>query len=99
MKKLRYQKEKVPIGKKIALVLASHSFLIMLVCILVSLLLGVFLFYTYAILAETKEASTITTGTQFNYQAYQQILQTWQHKQDNLAKPNDTTYSNPFIGQ
>lgn len=82
--------------KNLPLILASHAFLMMLIFILTSLLVGVLLFYNYVILAETQDASIIATGTQFNYNAYQAVLKTWETKKQNLDASTDLPYSNPF---
>lgn len=87
---------KLDIIKKIPLILAQHAFLVMLIFILFYLVFAVFIFYQYVILVEINYGKNSLKNTQFEYNAYQKILEEWQTKdqifqQSLLSKP-----LNPF---
>ncbi len=82
--------------KKIPWILASHAFLVILFFILFNLILGVFLFYKYVILAETKEQKIARETVKLEYNIYQEVLKEWQKKEQQFGESPDKKYLNPF---
>ncbi len=89
---LKMPKEKI---KKIPWLLASHAFSIILLLIVLSLVLGVWVFYNYVTLAKVKTSRTVEKNTEFQYNTYEQIMATWQAREKTVQE-SGKTYSNPF---
>jgi len=82
--------------KKIPWILASYTFLIMLFLILLDFLLGGYVYYRYIVLVKTQEPQVIERTMKFEYNAYAQILKSWEAKERIFQKPDDNRYINPF---
>ena len=94
---LHISKVKIDAVKKIPWILASRAFLMLLIFILLALMLGAWVFYHYAILAETKTEQVTEKTILFKYSGYQTIVNEWQKKNLHLQESKNTVYTNPFI--
>jgi len=66
--------------KKISLFLGKHAFLLFLFIIVTELILGGFLYYKYAFLAEKEKPEIGNNYFQFEDSAYQEILKEWEKR-------------------
>ena len=80
--------------KRIHWILGVHAFLVMLVLIVFTIILGIFLFYNYVILVETSKMASETV--KFKYGAYQNVLMEWERKEQKFEEFSDKKYPNPF---
>src|ERR1700693_4188558 len=82
--------------KKVPWLLGAHAFSIMLFFIFLSMALGIFIFYNYVILVETKKQEIAKGTITFTYDAYQEVLKDWGAKDQVFQESFDKKYLNPF---
>ena len=80
----------------LAIKLGSHAFLAVLVFILLTLILGDFLFYKYVILIEREEPKIVESNFKFEDNLYRKVLEEWRIKEQKLEKSLSEKYLNPF---
>ena len=73
MKRIKFNKIKEFL-KKVPKNLAEKSFLTFLLLFLIACIIGVYLFYTYAIAIKNLEPKPLEKSVQFNDELYQEIL-------------------------
>ena len=83
-------------AKRLVWFLGTHAFLIILVLILAGVLFGEFLFYQYVIFAERQDVENAITTTTFKENAYQNILQEWEAREEILSSKTSQLYVSPF---
>lgn len=81
---------------KLPLILVEHSFLTFSIFLLLSVLLGSFVFYQYIILTSTKSPDFFAQLTEFKEETYQEILKTWQEREKRFNEASSQNYLNPF---
>lgn len=59
-------------------------------------MLGIFLFYKYAISTKAQEQKIIEGTIKFQYDAYQEVLREWQKNEQKLRESSDKKYLNLF---
>ena len=82
--------------KKLPRNLGENSFSTLLGFILLSLILGTFVFYQYSILAERKTPEVIEKPLQFKEKTYQTILNEWQKRTERFSGADLKEYPDPF---
>ena len=83
--------------KNLPEILARNSFLTFLALLLISLILGVFIFYQYGILAKTSSGiSQERKPLEFKTKTYQAILEEWQERNRRLSGIDIKEYPDPF---
>lgn len=84
--------------KKIPWALGRNAFLYILIFILMSILIGQFLFYKYILLVETEEPKIIHISDKFQENIYQSVLEKWQNRENFLRNSSllDENYEDPF---
>lgn len=90
---LQIKKDKI---KKIPWVLASHAFLVILICIALFLLASMALFWQYILVVKNQVPEGIAQTTEFEYNAYEKILKEWETKERIFQETSDINYINPF---
>ena len=76
--------------------LDKRAFLFFLVFLLISLILGSFLFYKYSILIDKEKPDVVIGAIKFNKQLYQEILEIRQIKEQQFEKTNLKEYPSLF---
>lgn len=82
--------------KKLPRFLGRHAFLTFLGLLLLSLVLGSFIFYQYSILAAKEKPEVIEKPLQFKEETYQEVLKIWQVRQTRFEQANLKEHLNPF---
>jgi len=82
--------------KKLPKTLAKHSFSTFLIFLLLDFVLAGIVFYKYVILIEKTKVETLRTPLRFDHTSYQEVLNQWEKRQNNLEKINSKQYINPF---
>ncbi len=82
--------------KKLPWILGKNFFLASICFIILSLILGSFLFYRYNILAKKVELQITEKPLQFDEKTYQDILKIWQEREERLNEADLREYLNPF---
>jgi len=83
--------------KKIPLVLGKNAFLAFWGLFILSLILGLLVFYRYHIFTKEPELKITEKQLQFKTKTYQEILGTWQEKEERFRQTDSKKYPNPFI--
>lgn len=84
--------------KKIFRILAEKSFLFSLCLVLLSLIVGGFVFYKYYILVVESEPEASEITLKLKNQAYEDIIKTWEERQKKITEADFKNYINPFLG-
>jgi hypothetical protein len=89
--------------KKLPRILAEHSFLTFLGFLLISLIIGGFIFYQYSFLPRTTFESKVAQGLiekeeplQLKEKIYEAILETWQEKEKRFEGASLKEYPDLF---
>ncbi len=82
--------------KKIPWILGAHAFLSIIVCFVLAVCFGVFLFYNDVYLAKVSDPEALILPVRFNEQAYQSVVKEWQIRQDLFERAPEQSYSDPF---
>lgn len=83
--------------KKLPLIIAKHAFLVSLALFLLSLLLGVGLFYKYSILVQKTELGILEQAYVFEQDIYEQVLEVWQEHERISQQADIKEYLDPFL--
>jgi len=83
--------------KKLPKTLASHPFLAFWVVLIVSLILGGFVFYKYVILVQKIGIREYQRPLRFNQSVYQEVLDSWEERAKNFEEADFRKYPNPFL--
>jgi hypothetical protein len=81
---------------KIPRILGENAFIAFLVFFGISLIFGVIVFYTYAVLAEKTEIGTIEKQLRFELGVYDKVLTVWQNDNDQAQRTANKSYLNLF---
>jgi hypothetical protein len=76
--------------------LAKHSFLTFFIFLSLDFILIGFIFYKYVILIEKTKVEALKIPLKFNHLNYQEVLDQWERRQENLEKIDSKQYINPF---
>lgn len=82
--------------KKIPKTLAEHLFLVFFGFLIIDLIIGSFVFYKYYLLIENSEVNISEKVLKFEENTYQEVLDQWQTREENLKSINSKEYFNPF---
>jgi len=82
--------------KKWLRVLGENLFLTSLSLILISLIIGSFVFYRYSVLVEEREPETAFKSSSLEEEKIREILKIWETRQENLEEADLKVYPNPF---
>jgi hypothetical protein len=82
--------------KNIPWFLGTHAFSVVLVLVLLSILLGAFLFYEYVSLAEITFPETYAVASKFQEKSYQAVLNEWQKRDNIFLNPIEENLADPF---
>jgi len=83
--------------KKIPWLVATNAFSVILLLVFLNIGIGVFLFYRYVIAVTTREPEVIQGTVKFSDNAYQEMLEKWDAKEERFRQSSNTQYINPFI--
>ena len=83
--------------KGIPFVLGENAFSAFLGLIVISLLLGAFVFYTHYSLVKKEEITVTKKQLLFKIKTYEEVLEVWRKKEERLEQTNFKGYPNPFI--
>jgi len=83
--------------KKIPWVLGTHAFLCIVVCLVLAVFLGEFLFYHYVFLAKVQDPEAIVFPMKFSDRAYQSVVQEWKDRQGLFNSASNENYTSPFV--
>jgi hypothetical protein len=83
--------------KKLPLIIAKHAFYTSLILFLLSLAIGLILFYKYIILAQEAEFEDTDQNYLLDEEAYKDIKKVWQEHENMLEQTDFKEYPNPFI--
>ncbi len=75
---------------------AEHCFLVFLVLVFISLIIGSLQFYQYSFLAEKSEPEISKAKIQFKENLYQKILSEWQNREERFETAETKEYPDPF---
>jgi hypothetical protein len=94
---MRHKRKKINFNLgKIILLIAEKSFLFSVFFILVSLLVGIYLFYNYYYLPIKNEPQAAGNSLKIDERAYQSILSEWDSRQKKFESADYKNYINPF---
>jgi len=82
--------------KKLPRALGENTFITLLGFLLLSLILGTFVFYQYSILAEREKPEVTETPLQFQEKTYQTTLNEWKTRTERFSGADLKEYPNPF---
>jgi len=94
--KINIEKIKNPL-KNLPKKLAKHPLLTFWILLFIALVLSGFVFYKYSVLVEKPEIETSRELLKFKQKTYQEVLDQWQQRKENLEKIDSKEYANPFI--
>ncbi len=94
LKKVAYQVKK---AKKIIWFLGEHTFLTILLSILLGLFLAGIVFYKHSFLAQKEQPQVSKTTIRFKERTYQEVLNYWQQKKERFKEIKEREYQNPFL--
>ena len=84
--------------EKSPLALGKKAFLTSICLIILSLVLGSFVFYKYSFLVQKSEPEIIKKPLQFKEDLYQKILENLQDRKNKFEETELKEYPNPFQG-
>ena len=64
--------------------------------ILISLIVGSFVFYRYSVLVEEKESGTVSKSLFLEEEEIREILKIWETRQNNFEQADLKTFPDPF---
>jgi len=76
--------------------LGQNLFLSCLAFFFLALIFGAFIFYKYSIWLPKKEISVFQDFSPFQRNVYENILKTWQQKEEKFKEADSKEYLNPF---
>lgn len=82
--------------KKWLRVLGENPFLTSLALILLSLIVGSFIFYNYSVQVQEKKPETISKPLLLEEEGIREILKIWETRQKNFEETDLKTYPDPF---
>ena len=82
--------------KKCLRVTGENPFLASLALILLSLIIGTFVFYNYSIQVQEKKPETISKPLLLEEKGIREILKIWETRQNNFEQADFRTFPNPF---
>lgn len=82
--------------KKLPRNLGENSLFTLLGLLLLSLILGIFVFYQYIILAERETPEVIEKPLRFEEKTHQTILNEWRERTERFLEADLEEYPNPF---
>lgn len=82
--------------KKLPWIFGENTLLTFFGFLILSLILGALIFYQYTVLAEKQTAEFIEKTFEFKEDAYQEVLKTWQEKEESFKRADFKDYLNPF---
>lgn len=94
--KERINKVKKFLGK-LPLIITTHAFWACLILFILSLIIGVDLFYKYNILAQRAEPEGLEQTVLFKERTYQKVLEIWQEREKRFQEADFKEYPNPFL--
>jgi uncharacterized membrane protein YukC len=83
-------------SKKLLWAIGLHAFSAILIFIVLDIIFGGFLFYTYVYIAQKSNPEINTASFQFKDDSYQKILGQWQERDKKLDEFIEKNYSSPF---
>jgi hypothetical protein len=82
--------------KKLPRLLGEKAFLTFLGLLILSLILGTFVFYKYSFLIKKIEPQIIERPLKFQEKTYEDVLKSWQEKEERFKKADFKEYPDPF---
>lgn len=82
--------------KRLPRTLGDKAFLTFLVFLLMALIFGGIIFYKYNILIKKVQPEIVEKPIQFKEKAYQDVLKTWQGKEERFKETDLKQYPDPF---
>lgn len=82
--------------KKLPKILAERAFLTFLGLMILSLILGAFLFYKYSFLTKKIEPQITERPFKFKEKTYEDVLKIWQEREERFKKADLKECPNPF---
>ena len=95
--KIDFKKIKFNKIKKLPLIIAKHAFFASLILFLLSLAIGLILFYKYIISAQRAEFENTNQDYLLDEKAYKDIKKVWQGHENMFEQTDFKEYPNPFI--
>ncbi len=83
--------------KKWLFALAENPFLTSLALILISLIIGSFIFYQYSILVEESSVTVLNKTPAPEEKSLKNVLEIWQERQNKFNEADLQQYPNPFL--
>ena len=83
--------------KKIPWILGRNAFLFILIFILLSIILGQFLFYEYVFLVKIEEPKMSDITAKFQESIYRAVLRELDARESVFENPPQKNYPNPFL--
>lgn len=77
-------------------ILGSKAFWIIIIILLLELLFGGFLFYKYVFLTAQQNSEVISSSYKFKENFYQNIVLSWQQREQNFQDFYQNEHINPF---
>lgn len=84
--------------KRLPRALAERAFLTFFGLFTVSLILGALIFFQYSFLIQEKEPQITEEPLQFKEKNYQDVLKTWQEREERFEEADLKEYLDPFQG-
>ena len=85
--------------KRLPQTLGEKAFFVFLGLLLIALIFGGIIFYQYNVLVKEIEVQIIEEPFQFQEKTYQDILKTWQEREERFKASSIKQYSNPFYSK
>lgn len=82
--------------KRLIWILADKAFLTFLILFLIGLIFNGIIFYRYNILIKKAEIKTTEIPFQFKEKIFQDVLKTWQEKENRFNETETKQYPDPF---
>ena len=77
-------------------ILGRHTFLLVLLCIFLNILLGTSVLYIYVVIKINAIISASQTPVKFQESLYMSVMQEWQERRAALENTLNTDYADPF---
>jgi hypothetical protein len=95
LKRIKFKKIK-EIFKELPRILGEKAFLTFLSFLLLTLILGAFIFYQYSILVKKEKPEVTEEYLKFREKTYQTILNEWQKRNEKFLEIDLKEYPDPF---
>ena len=82
--------------KKLPRILGERAFLTFLGLMILSLILGAIVFYKYSFLTKKIEPQITERPLKFKEKTYEDVLKSWQEREERFKKADFKEYPNPF---